>query len=107
MLKVFVGIGILATPASFMNVGIVGGVVGMVFIGCIATYTMMLQIAATMKVPTPVGNYSELGMAVLGKKGQKFVDFCILLSQSGFAIAYLIFIGKQMDQVICFETVYE
>ena len=54
-----------------------------------------------------MGNYSELGMAVLGDRGRKFVDFCILLSQSGFAIAYLIFIGKQMDQVICFETLYE
>ena len=42
MLKVFVGIGILATPASFMSVGILGGVFGMIFIGCIATYTMML-----------------------------------------------------------------
>jgi len=94
MLKVFVGIGILATPASFRTVGLVGGVIGMIFIGCIATYTMMLQIAATKKVSTPVSNYSELGMAVLGGRGQKFVDFCILLSQCGFAIAYLIFIGK-------------
>ena len=42
MLKVFVGIGILATPASFMSVGLVGGVFGMIFIGLIATYTMML-----------------------------------------------------------------
>ena len=97
MLKVFVGIGILATPASFANVGIIGGTFGMIFIGIIATYTMMLQIAATKKVSTHVGNYSELGMAVLGEGGRKFVDFCILLSQSGFAIAYLIFIGKQID----------
>jgi len=42
MLKVFVGIGILATPASFANVGILGGTLGMIFIGCIAAYTMML-----------------------------------------------------------------
>ena len=30
-----------------------------------------------------------------------------MCSQLGFAIAYLIFIGQQMDQVICFETLYE
>ena len=40
MLKVFVGIGILATPASFGHVGLVGGVLGMILIGVIATYTM-------------------------------------------------------------------
>ena len=42
MVKVFVGIGILATPSSFKLIGIVGGAAGMVFIGAIATYTMKL-----------------------------------------------------------------
>lgn len=31
----------------------------------------------------------------------------MLTSQTGFAIAYLIFIGQQIDQVICFETLYD
>ena len=94
MLKVFIGIGILATPASFGQIGLVGGTLGMIMIGIVATYTMMLQIAATKKVTdVSVSNYSELGMAVLGDSGRKFVDFCILMSQTGFAIAYLIFIG--------------
>ena len=61
MLKVFVGIGILATPASFMHVGMFGGIFGMILIGIIATYTMQLQIEATKKATVPVGNYSELG----------------------------------------------
>ena len=42
MLKLFVGIGILATPASFQKVGIVGGVVFMILIGMVAVYTMQL-----------------------------------------------------------------
>ena len=50
MLKVFIGIGILATPASFGQIGLVGGTMGMVLIGVVAAYTMMLQIAATKKV---------------------------------------------------------
>ena len=80
MLKVFIGIGILATPASFANVGILGGCIGMILIGVIATYTMKLQIAATEKCPTHVTNYSELGQAVLGDSGRKFVDVCIMAS---------------------------
>ena len=70
-------------------------------------YTMRLQILATEKASTPVKSYSELGMAVLGYRGKQFVDFCIMTSQTGLAIAYLIFIGQQLDQVICFETQYE
>ena len=62
MLKVFIGIGILATPASFGQIGLVGGTLGMILIGIVAAYTMMLQIAATKKVTDQtVTNYSELG----------------------------------------------
>ena len=42
MMKVFIGIGILATPSSFAQVGIIGGVVGMISIGIISAYTMKL-----------------------------------------------------------------
>ena len=94
MMKVFVGIGILATPASFGQVGIIAGCMGMILIGVIAMYTMQLQIAAAVKTPGPINNYSELGIAVLGERGKFIVDFCILSSQIGFAIAYLLFIGN-------------
>ena len=56
------------------------------------------------KCKNPVANYSELGGEVLGPAGRRFVDFNIMASQLGFGVAYLIFIGQQMDQVICFET---
>ena len=61
MLKVFIGIGVLATPASFKLVGILGGNIGMILIGSVAIYTMLLQIEAVKMAPTPVANYSELG----------------------------------------------
>lgn len=32
---------------------------------------------------------------------------CMVFSQLGFSIAYLIFIGSQLDQVVCFETELE
>lgn len=42
MLKVFVGIGILATPASFRLIGILGGIIGMCLVGILNMYTMKL-----------------------------------------------------------------
>jgi solute carrier family 36 (proton-coupled amino acid transporter) len=97
MLKVFIGIGIICTPSVFAKIGIVGGNIGMILVGFIAVYTMKLQIAATEKVTERVKSYSELGQKVLGPSGKSFVDFNIVVSQIGFAIAYLIFIGGQMD----------
>ena len=97
MIKVFVGIGILATPASFKLIGVVGGSVGMIIVGLLATYTMKLQIDSKMKIPGQITSYSELGEKALGDGGKRFVDVCILVSQIGFCISYLLFIGKQMD----------
>ena len=54
-----------------------------------------------------MANYSDLGKAILGPNGKMFVDICLVSSQIGFAIAYLLFIGSQIDQVICYETMYE
>ena len=42
VLKVFLGIGIMTTPASFKLVGLVGGSVLICIIGVVACYTMML-----------------------------------------------------------------
>ena len=51
-----------------------------------------------------IKSYSELGFAIFGPWGKAFIDFCITVSQFGFCIAYLIFVGRQLDQVICIET---
>jgi len=42
MFKVFVGIGILATPSAFAKVGIIGGLFGVMIVGAINLYTMKL-----------------------------------------------------------------
>jgi len=50
MLKCFIGIGILATPAAIQTVGIVGGALGISFCGILNMYTMKMQIACKEKV---------------------------------------------------------
>lgn len=42
MLKIFLGIGILATPETFKKIGLMGGVFGLMIIGLLNGYTMML-----------------------------------------------------------------
>ena len=80
MLKCFIGIGILATPAAVQTVGIVGGTFGIMCCGLLNMYTMKMQIACKEKVGSHISSYSELGLAVLGARGQAFIDLCITIS---------------------------
>lgn len=97
LFKCFIGIGILATPSAIKQVGVIGGAMGILICGIINMYTMKLQILCKEKLGNHITSYSELGFAVFGHKGKAFIDFCILISQFGFCIAYLIFIGNQVD----------
>lgn len=106
MLKLFIGIGILATPQTYAKIGIVGGVLGLFTIGLMNGYTMKLQIDAKVKLNRVINSYSELSEAVLGPRWKVLVDGFMIVSQLGFAIAYLIFVGKQFDQVFCYEDTF-
>jgi proton-coupled amino acid transporter len=73
-------------------------------IGTLNYYTMMMQVECKLKYGTAVETYSDLAFVVFGKYGKMVVDFSLFTSQIGCCIAYLLFVGKQFDQVICFET---
>lgn len=92
--KCFVGIGILALPAAFHQVGFVAGSIGVTIVGVINLYTMHLMLVCQQKYGADITCYSELGYAVFGVWGKAFVDMCICISQIGFCVAYLLFIGN-------------
>ena len=102
--KCFIGIGLLALPHAFSSIGIIGGCIAIILIGSLNYYTMMLQIECKLKYGGRVETYSDLAFVVFGRYGKIVVDFSLFSSQIGCCIAYLLFVGKQFDQVICFET---
>ena len=65
---------------------------------------MQLQILAKVKLNKVIKSYSDLGLHALGEKWKLVVDVFVIVSQLGFCVAYLIFIGSQFDAVICFEN---
>jgi proton-coupled amino acid transporter len=94
LFKSFIGIGILATPSAIKQVGVFGGAIVIIICGVLNLYTMRLQIKCQEKLGDHITSYSELGQAILGARGKAFIDFCMVISQYGFCIAYLIFIGN-------------
>ena len=55
---------------------------------------MKMQLACKRKIGNHITSYSELGFAVYGDWGKLCVNTMVTISQFGFCIAYLIFIGK-------------
>jgi proton-coupled amino acid transporter len=55
---------------------------------------MFLQVWCKTKLGSHIESYSDLGLAIFGKWGKFFIDLCITISQIGFCIAYLLFIGN-------------
>lgn len=77
---------------------------GLGIIGLMNGYTMKLQIDAKVKLNKVIHSYSDLSEQALGKSWKVVVDAFMIVSQLGFAIAYLLFIGAQFDTVVCYEN---
>jgi len=55
---------------------------------------MKLQIYCKEKYGSKYETYSDLGHVIFGPWGKFSVDFCLIISQLGCGVAYLLFIGK-------------
>lgn len=62
------------------QVGIVGGALGVLLIGCCNLYTMKLQILCKEKYGSKYETYSDLAHVMFGNWGKFVVDFCLSTS---------------------------
>lgn len=84
-----------------------GGSLGIIIIGVTNYYTMMLQIKCKMRYQSKnivAETYSDLAYQTHGRLGKIVVDLSLYTSQIGCCVAYLLFVGKQFEQVICYQT---
>lgn len=82
MIKLFLGISILASPHAFSNSGIIGGIVGISLATVMAICTVLMQAQAAEKAGN-VQSYSQLGYALYRGRGKLLVDTFILFAQLG------------------------
>lgn len=98
-----VGAGVLGLPYTFMRTGWLTSLI-MVFLVSILTYHGMMLLVHTRKrledssvcSSAKIASFGDLGFAVCGSFGRFSVDLMIVLSQAGFCIGYLIFIGNTL-----------
>ena len=103
-LKSFIGMGILTLPFAATKGGYILGPFFLVAVAGLSYHCMMLllQMSAQIKAKTP--SFGALGKEICGPWAKQVVDWSLVLTQYGFAIADLIFIVENVRDVICLET---
>jgi hypothetical protein len=99
-----VGAGVLGLPYAFKASGWLEASLIMCALSLTMYHCMMLLVWSRWRMERDWGvgavpTYSNLGFHAFGTAGQAAVDAMVLLSQGGFCIAYLIFIGENLASV--------
>lgn len=99
-----VGAGVLGLPYAFKQSGWLQGLLILAGTSAAMYYCMMLLVWSRRHLERngnvdSITTFSELGLHSFGHVGQILVDTMMLLSQGGFCIAYLIFIGENLASV--------
>lgn len=99
----FVGAGLLGMPYAFSRSGWLLGIIALFLVSTGNVYAMLLLVKCRKRLEsTGIGNisgYGDLGREVLGSKGEILVNVCLVVSQVGFATAYIIFIAANIMSV--------
>ncbi|KAF7127552.1 hypothetical protein RHSIM_Rhsim11G0197900 [Rhododendron simsii] len=103
-----VGAGVLGLPYTFMKCGWFTSLLMISAVAALTCHCMMLLIHTRKKLEdsssTTITSFGDLGFAVCGPIGRFTVDFMVVLSQTGFCIGYLIFIGNTLASLFNSST---
>jgi proton-coupled amino acid transporter len=116
----FVGAGLLGIPHAFSRAGWLLGSIALAAVSALNVYSMLLlpkvrrHLNSSMKdsetSPSQAcSSYGDMGKHILGHRGEVLVNICLVVSQTGFATAYLIFIAESLYRAkrwkVCFGAV--
>ncbi|EOA27197.1 hypothetical protein CARUB_v10023306mg [Capsella rubella] len=92
-----VGAGVLGLPYAFKRTGWLMGLLTLFSVAALINHCMMLLVYIRRKLGVSnIASFGDLGFAVCGNIGRFVVDILIILSQAGFCVGYLIFIGTTL-----------
>ncbi|XP_028784900.1 amino acid transporter ANT1-like [Neltuma alba] len=99
-----VGTGVLGLPFAFRIAGWLAGSLGVTMVGLTTYYCMLLLVLCRQKLASEgslaeAKTYGDLGYRTLGITGRHLTETLILFSQCGGAIAYILFIGQDLQSV--------
>lgn len=106
----FVGSGMLGMPYAFKQSGWLLGIMALSVMSTLNIYAMLLLVQTRQKLEadghTGMFGYGDLGRIISGRRGENFVNICLVISQVGFATAYIIFISVNLNNIAGIHTAY-
>lgn len=97
LLKSFVGTGVLFLPRAFYNGGMLFSLLVLVFLACLSYYCFLLLVGVRAKVPV---SYGDMGAQVYGPYFRNLINFSLVISQIGFASAYIVFVSENIQAFV-------
>ncbi|KAI9789772.1 MAG: neutral amino acid transporter [Peltula sp. TS41687] len=97
LLKGFVGTGVLFLPRAFLNGGMLFSILVLTAVALLSYWCFILLIRTRLKVD---GSYGDIGGILYGKWMRSIILFSIVLSQVGFASAYIVFTAENLQAFI-------
>uniref|UniRef100_A0A060TCD4 ARAD1D35376p n=1 Tax=Blastobotrys adeninivorans TaxID=409370 RepID=A0A060TCD4_BLAAD len=98
IIKSFVGTGVLFLPRGFYNGGLLFSSLLLVTVSCVSTWCFHLLITA--KDAVGVNSFGDIGGALYGPKMRHLILSSIVISQIGFAAAYIVFTSENLRALV-------
>ena len=105
----FVGAGLLGVPHAFRRAGWLLGSLTLCATSALNIYAMLLLPKVRKRLQEQgleCNSYGQMGLLLLGERGEIFVNLCLVVSQMGFATAYLIFIAESVYKAKRWKVVF-
>lgn len=97
LLKSFVGTGVLFLPRAFLNGGMLFSNIVLLAISALSFWCFILLVNTRLKVHASFG---DMGGKIYGKHFRNLINFSLVISQIGFASAYIVFVSENLQAFI-------
>lgn len=97
LLKSFVGTGVLFLPRAFLNGGMTFSSLVLFGVAAVSYYCFLLLTTSRLALK---GSYAEMGEMVHGKPMRFLVNASLVISQIGFASAYIVFTSQNLQAFV-------
>jgi len=101
LLKSFVGTGVLFLPRAFLNGGMVFSNVVLFGVAALSYFCFVLLVSTRLAVEHSFG---DMGLHIYGKWMRNMINFSLVISQIGFASAYIVFVSENMQAFVLAVT---
>ena len=103
LLKSFVGTGVLFLPRAFYNGGMLFSFGVLVVLAALSYYCFILLVGTRLKSFKTL-SYGDMGGAIYGDTFRRMINFSLVISQIGFASAYIVFVSTNIQAFILAVT---